>query len=110
MSIIDDLVKNAVDQYAKSIIPICGLGVGVAVIIEFIKTKIKRFKPNLYKNIYFTEIILPITPFLIGCLLSILVKESLLIGFIAGACSGTIYQIIKGYIKKLNKNQMKSND
>ena len=105
MSVIDDLIKIAVSDYAKYIIPVVFLGIATAVVIRFLRDKIKAFKPELEKNKYYREIVLPLSPFLISVLMAWLVKETATIGIVAGAVSGTVYQMVKGYLKRLQAEE-----
>ena len=109
MSILDDFVKNAINDYAKYIVPIVAIGFATAVIINFIRKKITTFKPNLENNKYYREIVLPLAPFILSILISWLIKETIITGVVAGAASGTVYQMIKGYLKRLERESSEEN-
>jgi hypothetical protein len=109
MSIIDDIVKQAVGEYSKFIIPILAVSIATAIVIEFVRNKIKAFKPTLEENKWYREIILPLAPFIISYLICLVTKENLQVALAAGAASGTVYQMAKGYIKRLEKEE-KSED
>jgi hypothetical protein len=86
--------------------------IGVFAIIYILRTILETAFPSITTNRIWEKAILPISPFVIGCVIALIAKnyaypdnlsselERFFFGLIAGMFSGTSYQIVKGLLKK----------
>lgn len=86
--------------------------IGVFAIIFVFRTLLETSFPSLNTNRIWQKAVLPISPFIVGCIIALIAKnyaypdnlsselERFFFGLIAGMFSGISYQIVKGLLKK----------